>query len=150
MDGYDTPTFQIDSPYLRDLAEAGKWARIFAIFMFIMSGFLILMAFMGGALFSSLSEFSEVEGMGSTIGGGFFFIFYLAIGGLYVFIGLKLWNFAKLAVDGVRAENQDIWLESFRHLKSYFLVMAVISIIGLAFIALGLFVALIAGAATTF
>lgn len=136
-----TPSYY---PQLKALEQAGNWAKIMAVSLFVIGGILAIFAFTGANL---LSGFYGMEEMGMQMPnmGLFFIIFYIPIAILYIFIGYKLWMFATLASNGVKNNNPEEWMDSFLPLKTYFLVTGILILIGLGIMFLSLVLTVVVG-----
>ncbi|MER2998652.1 DUF5362 family protein [Pontibacter populi] len=128
------------------LRNTAKWGKFLAIVGFVMIGFIVLMGIFAGSVLGSVMSKASGNGIGGGVGGTFFVVFYLIFALLYFFPVLYLYRFSDKMQHALRHKNEDLVTESFKNLKSLFKFMGVLTIIMLAFYALGLlFMAIGAG-----
>ena len=135
---------QSNYPKLWDLQKAANWSKVMAIALFVLGGFLAIMAFFGGAFLANIPGMDEI-GMPLPNFGVFFLIFYLPLAFIYIFMGYKLWSFAVLASKGVKNDNPEEWMSSFAPLKTYFLVTGIVVLLGLGIMVLAMIITFMSG-----
>ena len=140
--------FGIDDTSRSHLSEAAKWAKFLSIIGFIMCGFLVLMSFFIGTIFStSFSRYNEYSNASSFTGMGLLITFvYLAIGVLYFFPCLFLFRFASHMRHALNANDQLPLNKSFQNLKRMFRFVGILTIIVLSFYVLAIVVGIISAA----
>lgn len=150
--GTDLFELRIDQQVTSYLGESARWARFIAIVGFIFSGLLILLGLFAGSVIGLMfNRFGGGGGYGTpgagAIGGLISFI-YIAIGLLYFFPFLYLFNFASKMKIALGSNDQEQLGVSLRNLKSCFRFVGILTIIWLAFTALG-FILMLIGLAST-
>lgn len=113
------------------------WAMIIAIIGIVSNLIGLAMAFSTSA---ELSEFAAV--LGNSFGASR--IFYLLISGFSIMINVFLLLFAKNAKAASRAGDGAGIGQSFSHLKTYFMIMAILLIIAVSMAVLVIFLGLMA------
>lgn len=110
---------QIDNGNKPYLAEAAKWGRFLGIIGFIMCALLALTGLLAGTIMaSSFAQFdSELGATAGALGTGFT-VLYVAIGLLYFFPSLYLFNFASKMRTALMNDDQVSLNTAFRNLKS--------------------------------
>ncbi len=136
---------QIDQQANYHLLETAKWAKFLSIVGFIMCGLLAMFALFAGSIFSA--ALSQMEEMGTAVGGTMLTIIYLAMALLWFFPFLYLYRFATKATIALRSADQQNLNQSFKNLKSCFRFLGIMTIIMLGMYALVFVVAI--GAAMT-
>lgn len=137
---------EIDERSRSFLKETAKWARFLAIVGFVMMGLMVL----GGLFFGSTLAALSGAGAGAAMGGGVLMIVYVIVALIYFFPLLYLFKFATKMQQALKTDDQGVLIESFENMKSCFKFMGIFTIVILAFYALMLIIALIAGAAAGF
>ncbi|WP_266203461.1 DUF5362 family protein [Pontibacter kalidii] len=117
------------------LKEVAKWGRFLAIVGFVAIGLVVAGGLFAGAAMSTMFLPQESAG---TAAGSFFTFFYLLFALLYFFPVLYLYRFSGGMQEALRLQNEDMLTVSFSNLKSLFKFVGVLTIIVLAFYALGL------------
>ena len=131
----------IDQNVSSYLGESARWARFLAVVGFIMTALLVLMGLFAGSVIGlMMNRFGNGGGYGTpgagALGGMVSFI-YIAIGLLYFFPCLYLFNFASKMKIALGSNDQEQLGISLRNLKSCFRFVGILTIIWLAFSALG-------------
>lgn len=132
-----------------DLADTARWARFLSIVGFVMCGFIVLIGFFAGSIFSMFANTDELEalgGMSSAMGAGMAF-FYVIIAVIYFIPCLFLFRFANKMKVALLSNDQAALNTSFQNLKSMFRFFGIVTIIMLALWAIVLLIALVGAAA---
>lgn len=119
---------EIEQETLNDLNTTRKWSMFMAILGFIFLGLMIIIGLMAGTFFSALSP----ETAGMKIGGAFFFIIFLIMAVIYFFPVLFLFQFSRHTGNAVASLDKAELHKAFRNLKSYFVYIGILIIIGLS------------------
>lgn len=122
-----------ESTYLN---EAAVWAKFLAIVGFVACGFLIVLSFFAGTIFSNLGSLEGTDlpaGMGAMMTA-----VYLLIALLYFFPCYYLFKFATKAKEAIQMNNQQSLQDSFRNMKSCFKFVGIMTIIVLCFYGIAL------------
>jgi len=129
-----------ESSYLN---EAATWAKFLAIVGFVGCGFLVILSFFAGTIFSMLGN---MEGASLPAGmGAMLTAVYLCIALLYFFPCFYLFKFATKAREAIQMNNQQSLQESFRNIKSCFKFVGIITLIVLCLYGVAL-IAMVIGA----
>lgn len=118
------------------LRETAKWARFLAIVGFIICALLVIIAlFAGSVIASGLGGFGDggFAGLGVVVT-----IFYVLVALLLLFPNLYLFRFGGQMQTALRNNDQALLASAFGNIKSYFKFIGILTIIALAFWALGL------------
>jgi uncharacterized protein DUF5362 len=129
----------IDQNVSAYLGESARWARFFAVVGFIFTGLVVLMGIFAGSLIGLMSSrFGGGYGTAGAGVGGMVSFIYIAIGLLYFFPCLYLFNFSSKMKIALGSNDQEQLGASFRNLKSCFRFVGILTIIWLAFSALAI------------
>lgn len=120
---------EIEQETLNDLNVTRKWSMFMAILGFIFLGLLLIIGLLAGTFFSALAPGTE----GLKIGGAFFFMIFLIIAVIYFFPVLFLFKFSRHTGNAVTSLDKTELHKAFRNLKSYFVYIGILIIIGLSF-----------------
>lgn len=123
------------------LKETAKWANFLAIMGFIGIGFIVILAFFMGAIFSSLPNANSMPFNAGPI----MTVVYLLIGVLYFFPVLYLYRFANKMKNALASNNENMLSEALMNLKSHYKFIGILTIIMLSFYAFAILITLIAG-----
>jgi heme/copper-type cytochrome/quinol oxidase subunit 2 len=130
----------IDQSAKTHLAEAARWARFLAIIGFIMCGLIALFGLFAGSFFSRFANNLGAEA--GTVSGGalsFMVMAYAIIAVIiYFFPCLFLYRFATKMKTALAGNDQEYLNGSFQNLKIIFRYFGIVTIIVLAFYAIGL------------
>lgn len=145
-------SLSIDPVTKTHLIETSKWARFLAIVGFIALGLMLLFGIYMSTVFSSMDRFDNLYGRSSSnvfsmLGAGMA-VFYIVVAVIMFFPLLFLLRFANRMRSALAGNDQEVLNGSFQNLKAYFRYLGVITIIGLAFYALTIIIAIL-GAATS-
>jgi hypothetical protein len=132
-------SLSIDPVVKSHLAETARWARLLAI---VGALSILLVVAAGIYQYMMLSQFDD------SFGGGFqsmrvaLVIVYFIIIIIAIFPLLYLFRFSGHMKAALNANDQTAFNESFLHLKLYFRFLGIITIIGVAFLALSIAVSI--------
>ncbi|MDR0791843.1 MAG: DUF5362 family protein [Chitinophagaceae bacterium] len=136
---------QIDLQGRDYLKETAKWSKFLAILSFIGAGFMLLLSFFAGTLFSSMryetGSIYRVPGMGV----GLFFI-YLIVAVLIFIPNLYRLKFANQCLSALDSNDQALLTSSFSNLKSFNKFYGIAMIVYLAICVLAFVIAILAAA----
>jgi uncharacterized BrkB/YihY/UPF0761 family membrane protein len=113
------------------LRDASKWAKFLSILIFTFCGIFLLLLLVFSTQMESYSEqllgaFGiSAEVLGYIVAGVVLVILVIS------FIYFLLFRFARLMKTGIEADNTEIVNRSWMSLKSYFIIVAIFSIIAL-------------------
>lgn len=139
----------IDPTSKSHLSEAARWAKFLAICGFIMLGLMIIYGLLMALVFAQFSKFEDTyqsNEIKSTLG-IVMFIFYTACAVLAFFPYLFLLRFANKMKRALESEDQAELNNSFMNLKILYRYLGILTIIGLAFMFLGILSMIISSAA---
>ena len=138
----------IDPVAKEHLAETAKWARFLAIV-----GFVALVLLTGIGIYASivLNQFenmygNESRGVGSVLGLGAA-ITYLVVFLIYIFPIVFMFRFAGKMRQALDSHDQAALNVSFQNLKVCFRYLGIVTIIGIVFVALLLFLGIVGSVA---
>jgi MFS family permease len=134
---------EIDQETLKYLNTTRKWAMFLAIIGFIFLGLIIVIGIIAGTFLSAFSS----EKLNSGIRGPLLFILLFLIAVAYFFPGLFLFRFSKHAAHAVQTQSKQELHKAIKNLKSYFVYIGILIIIGLSFYVIAL---IVAGTSMTF
>ncbi|HKC36487.1 MAG TPA: DUF5362 family protein [Chitinophagaceae bacterium] len=142
--------FGIDQSSRAHLSEAAKWAKFLSIIGFVMSGLLAVVGLFAGSLIGLMTRrYSDGYGGASEITGGlaiFMSVMYVGIAVLVFLPYLFLYRFATRMRTALSTNDQQTLNSSFQNLKIMFRYVGIMTIIGLSFYALMIFVFIISAA----
>ena len=119
------------------LLSISKWVKFLSIVGIIMAALLILLGFAMMGLGGSLSSMDGFEELGGAIG-GLMGIIYIIIAAIYVYPVIKMLNYANKMKKAVMANRQDYYEDALDNFKSGVTFIGILTIIALAFYALGI------------
>jgi hypothetical protein len=134
---------EIEQKTLDNLNTIRKWTMFIAIIGFILLGLLLIIGLIAGTF---LSAFKLGEtGLGIPESLGLIAVFVMAV--IYFFPVFFLFRFSKRAAKAVQTLNKEELHKAFKSLKSYFVYLGVLIILGLSFYIIAL---IFAGSAIAF
>ncbi|TAL69263.1 MAG: hypothetical protein EPN88_06750 [Bacteroidetes bacterium] len=128
---------EIDQETLKYLNTIRKWAMFLAIIGFIFLGLILVIAVIAGTF---LSAFSSGK-LSTGIPGPLLFVPLLLIAVVYFFPVLFLFRFSKHTAHAVQTLDKQELHKAIKNLKSYFVYIGVLIIIGLSLYVVALIVA---------
>ncbi len=131
--------FRIDQETGTNMNEIGKWAGFLAIVGFIMLALMIVFSF--SILF--ITGPIPAGPYGQSISRGVIFFLYILMAVVYFFPTWFLFRFADLMRKALKKADHALFGEAIRYLKSFFVFIGILTIIGLAI----MFVAMLIGLA---
>lgn len=132
------------------LKETAKWAYFLSIIGFVGVGFMVLLAFFMGTIFSVLSS-SFGTGMNPMMGfGAGFTILYLLIAVLYFFPIYYLFQFSSKLKKAFKFNDNEEITASFEFLKSHYKFMGILALIFVCFYGFVILMGLIVGIFSAF
>ena len=139
----NTSELKLNNYAIGFLKETAKWVNFLAIMGFIGIGLIVIIAIFAGAIFSALPDSNPY----AEISGGIITVIYLLIAVLYFFPVLYMYRFADKMKTALRRNDEDALTDAFMHLKSHYKFIGILTIVMLAFYALGFILTLIGGLA---
>ena len=134
-------TLVLTSEALGHLDVIRKWTMFLSILGFILSGFLVLMGLGMGFLMNLAPEANRLSG----VAGVFIGLSYIVFAIVYFFPFLFLFRFSKMAKQSLLTTSAPGLAVAFKNLKSHYIFMGILAIIGLACIPLGIIAAIAVG-----
>lgn len=132
------------------LKETAKWAYFLSIIGFVGVGFMVLLAFFMGTIFSVLSS-SFGTGMNPMMGfGAGFTVLYLLIALLYFFPIYYLFQFSSKLKKAFKFNDNEEINASFEFLKSHYKFMGILALIFVCFYGFIILMGLIVGIFSAF
>jgi uncharacterized membrane protein len=128
---------EVEQETLKYLNIARKWAMFLAIMGYIFIGLIVVIGLIAGTF---LSAFSGGK-LNSGITGPLLLIPLLIVAAVYFFPVLFLFRFSKHTARAVHTLDKQELHKAIRNLKSYFVYIGVLIIIGLSFYVVALFFA---------
>lgn len=120
------------------LRETAKWTKFLSIVGFVGIGFLVLLAFFGEIVASSLETSDSLSF--SMEGGMYLTIFYLIFAAIYFFPVYYLYKFSNNMKKALEINDEDSLTAAFEMLKSHYKFIGILTIIGLSFYVLLFFI----------
>lgn len=112
--------------------ETAKWARFLAIVGFVLTGWVIILAFSASAFVNALNEVSPgspLAALGSTV----MTVVLLMSALVYFYPSLMLFKYATAAKTAVLFAEQESLVIAMSKMKSFFKFWGILTIVGLAF-----------------
>jgi len=94
------------------LGETAKWAKFIAIVNFVFIGFMVLGSVSMGAVFSSMTEFSDNPAF-AMMSGGMLAAFYLFFAAIWFIPTLFIYQFATKTQRALRLNDEPMMTEAF-------------------------------------
>lgn len=130
------------------LKETAKWGKFLAIVGFIGCALVVLFGILAGTMLASVSN-SYGGAYASGFGAGMAIV-YILIAVLYFFPCLYLYRFSSRMQVALQNNDQQSMASAFMNLKSCYKFLGILTIIILAFWALGIFLAMLGGTMARF
>jgi glucan phosphoethanolaminetransferase (alkaline phosphatase superfamily) len=131
------------------LHTAGRWATFLGIMGFIGTGFVVIIAFFIGALFSFISRLNPAASqMPAGISGIFTFV-YLLVAVFYFFMSYYLYQFGTSIKSGTLLNDATLATKAFKNLKSHLKLIGITTIVAISLYILILIISLIVGIGAT-
>ena len=127
----------IDSAAGMHLKETAMWAKYLGISGIVMSAFIVLLAVVSGFILGGFYGRYRVGGDTGMMVGGSVAVVYLVMAAVLFIMSIQLLRFAKKMQVAFKTTDQENLSSAFQHLKIYFRIAGVISIITLVFSVLG-------------
>lgn len=136
-------SLQLTEIAISHLNQTRKWANFLAIFGFITSGLLAIVALSIGSIMATLPSYNNSLGL-ESIGTGMITVIYLALAGVCFLIYLYLYRFSNKLKGAINSGDAVQLEESFKNLKLYYKANGIILIVILGIYLLTLLIGLIA------
>ena len=130
----------IDPAAKNHLSEAARWAKFLAICGFIMLGMMVIYGLLISVVFSQFTRYEDTyssRNIKNTLG-AIMFVFYTVCALLAFFPYLFLLRFANKMKRALESDDQAELNNSFMNLKILYRYLGILTIIGLAFMLLGI------------
>lgn len=111
------------------LKEIAKWAYLLSIVGYIGIGFIVLVAFFAGTLFSAMGRMNSMFGDMGFMFGFFISFIYLVIAALYFFPVYYLNKFATNVKVALRDNDSEALTTSLGYLKSHYKFIGIMMVI---------------------
>lgn len=146
-----TPITELEELHLTSAAkgflrETSKWTFFLAILGFIGIGFLVIISFFVGTIFSTMPQMQEMQDMPFSFG-PMLTIIYLAIAAIYFFPVYYLLQFSRKLKTALQTKNDETLTLAFEKLKSHYKFVGVFAIIIISIYALIFIVSIFAASA---
>jgi hypothetical protein len=133
----ETRKIEIEQETLNYLNTTRKWTMFFAIIGFIFLGLMIIIGIAAGTFLSAFKSGAANTGIPEIL----IFIILFALAVMYFFPILFLFRFSKHTANAVHSLNKEELRKAFKNLKSYFVYLGIMVIIGLSLYVVALIVA---------
>jgi len=133
------------------LHTAGRWATFLGILGFIGTGFVVLIAFFIGTIFTFLGRFNPAAAAIPQGIGGFFTFIYLLVAVFYFFLSYYIYQFGTTIKASTTFNDAALATKAFQNLKSHFKLIGITAIVAIGLDILFIIIGIIAviGAAST-
>ena len=111
------------------LKETAKWAYFLSIMGYIGIGFIVLIAFFAGTIFSAMGSANSMLGVAGSSFGIFITFLYLLIAVVYFFPVYYLNKFASNAKTALRDNDSEAMTTSLGYLKSHYKYIGIVMVI---------------------
>jgi len=138
--GYAENQMGLSTQAIAHLKESAKWGTFLAIVGFVFIGLFMVLAIFMGVFMDNMQ--SDLPGYQPNVG-PIISISYMAMGALYIYPTLKLFQFSKKAKQAIAGNDSVQMTESLGNLKSMFKFMGVLMAVVISFYALALVFGLI-------
>jgi hypothetical protein len=133
----ENKTLELESGTLKNLNTTRKWTMFFAVLGFIMIG-IMLIAGLFAVLFLSVFKGGNT---GIGLPEGFIFIFIVLFAIIYFFPVLYLFRFSKHMGNAVKDFDKTELNKAFRNLKSYYVLIGILTILFMALYVVAIIIA---------
>jgi hypothetical protein len=120
---------EIEQESISHLNTIRKWTMFMSILGFILLGLLIIIGLIAGTFLSAFNTGEGAAGLPES----FIIIFFLLMAAVYFFPVLYLFRFSKHTAKAVETLDKEELYKAIKNLKSYFVYLGVLIIIGLSF-----------------
>jgi hypothetical protein len=126
--------------------ETSKWTKFLSIVGFVFTGFMVLVSLSVGAILSSMNSLVGAQNNPyAAMGTGFLTVFLLITAAIYFYPSFILFKFSTAAKQAVLYGDQESLSLAMGKMKSFFKFWGILLIVLLAFYALAILSAIIAG-----
>jgi hypothetical protein len=126
--------------------ETSKWTKFLSIVGFVFTGFMVLVSLSVGAILSSMNSLVGAQNNPyAAMGTGFLTVFLLITAAIYFYPSFILFKFSTAAKQAVLYGDQENLSLAMGKMKSFFKFWGILLIVLLAFYALAILSAIIAG-----
>jgi hypothetical protein len=126
--------------------ETSKWTKFLSIVGFVFTGFMVLVSLSVGAILSSMNSLVGAQNNPyAAMGSGFLTVFLLITAAIYFYPSFILFKFSTAAKQAVLYGDQGSLSLAMGKMKSFFKFWGILLIVLLAFYALAILSAIIAG-----
>ncbi len=136
-------TIEIEQESLGHLNTIRKWAMFMSILGFILLGLLIIIGLIMGTFLTAFNSGKAGPGLPESL----IIILFILMAAVYFFPVLYLFRFSKHTAKAVETLNKEELKKAIKNLKSYFVYLGVLIVIGLVFYLIAL---IAAGASMSF
>ena len=127
--------------FLNSIDKIVYWAKLFAVLYLVSGGLMILV----GLVIAFTGAYDQVPGLNGV--GLWVCFFYIFIGVIYMYPGIKLLNFSNHTRQALNENDETKFVDGFVNFAEYYTFFGVITVIAIAFYALLIGVGIISGLA---
>jgi cellulose synthase/poly-beta-1,6-N-acetylglucosamine synthase-like glycosyltransferase len=120
---------EIEQESIGHLNTIRKWSMFMSVLGFIMLGLLVIIGLIAGTFLTAFNGGGRGAGLPESI----IIIFFLLIAVIYFFPILFLFRFSKHTASAVETLSKEELYKAIKNLKSYFVYLGVLIIVGLSF-----------------
>jgi hypothetical protein len=127
---------ELDDSVKGSISEMAKWTKFLSITAFIVMGlFLLIFILFAGSISTIARAIPGAEGLSDLLelGGGFIIAIILVIAAVTFTVYYFIFNFSRKAKIALQTEDAPTLTQAFTSLKTYFVISAVLAIIGIVF-----------------
>lgn len=128
---------EIGQETLNNLNKTRKWTMFLAVIGFIFLGLMLIFGIIAGTFLSAFKAGNSVHGIPESL----VLLIFIALAVVYFFPVLYLFRFSKHTANAVQTLSKEELDKAFKNLRSYFVYIGVLIIIGLSFYVIALIVA---------
>lgn len=122
---------QADNELKQHMYDASKWTKFISITAFIGCAFLLVVAVLGSAALMDLAGRMTKYEMFVNINPGILITIVVVMIAFIVFVYYFLFSFATKVKKGLLSENTELFNGGLKSLKTYFIIMTVVTVLGL-------------------
>ena len=122
---------QADNELKQHMYDASKWTKFISITVFIGCAFLLLTVVLGREVLMNLAGRLVSYQIFEVVNVGILFTVMIIVIAFIIFIYYFLFNFATKIKKGLLSENTELFNGCLKSLKTYFIIVTVLTVIGL-------------------
>lgn len=140
---FDTFELNLPATIIGFLKETSTWTYFLSILGFLGIGLMILVGIIFSVAMGNMSGINSYENLGIDM--SYFGLIYIALGLVYFFPVLYLFNFSRRMKRALSSNNNDELSAAFSNLKSHYKFVGILSIVIISLYVLIIVIAMIAG-----